>query len=121
MAAERPKTLRYSDPAAMLIGGVFLAAAAAGLFSDVLGWDGDRAGAFEAGCLMIAGAIRWWLEGKHEAKVLQETEKREQQAFRRGLEQPPRLREGARGEGGPISLPNEPTPVTNPERVERKG
>jgi hypothetical protein len=123
----RPWPLAASDPIALLLGGLFVVLGAARVFSR-LGMSADEVAQAQAGLLMLAASVRWWVEQRNAARVAVVADRREATAHREGLLKPqPQMRErvGAPGEGGSIEeIADDTTPVTDPPdlaRVHREG
>ncbi len=98
----RSGVLKASDPLAMLIAGVFLVAANAGLV-DLLGLTAAQVAEIQSGILMVAAAVRWYLESRNAESVRALSESREAKAHRVGLLKPQPVERHGR-EGGSLDL-----------------
>lgn len=98
----RSGVLKASDPLAMLIAGVSLVAANAGLV-DLLGLTAAQVAEIQSGILMVAAAVRWYLESRNAENVRALSESREAKAHRVGLLKPQPVERHGR-EGGSLDL-----------------
>lgn len=83
----RPWPLAAADPLALVVGGVFVVAASAGLFS-AFGWSVDQIAQVQAGILMVAAAVRYLLERHNASRVVARMLSREATAYHEGLVRP---------------------------------